>query len=592
MIEDNIDEDLYENDPDYIPENDEDVVEVAEYVQGNPQLPSRRTRIKYTAPMINEIRICKNSILHFAEKYFYIVNLDRGREKIKLYPVQKKLLQSMVSNNRFAVCSSRQMGKTTMLTIFSLHFTVFNNDKTVLIVANKENSAQEVMDRIRLAYEQLPIWLKPGVKTWQKTSIEFLNGSRIRISATSTSAGRGLSINCLLVDECAMIQEHQSAEFFKSVLPTISSSKNSKIILSSTPNGQNNYFYKVIKQAQSGNSPWKCMMIPWNLIPGRDEEWRKMAMADCENDPDLFEQEYNCKFLSEGTATIDTDYIELLEQNVQMPSVLISDDFKVWKAPELTHVYSIGVDVSDGIGECASCIQVLDITDLRDIQQVACYNNRFIDPSNFAKTIYEIATMWGKPWILIERNNMGATTVKDLMSEPFFYERVVSYDGTRKPNYKRPGVMSSTNVKYNGVTNMRYYMNTLRAVTLYDADTIKELQTFVKFPNGTFHKQNIAGVYDDRVTSLIWALFILFPEITDGYLNVLEYDKTGRPLKVENSYEVDESEFGLYGGLIIPDKDKSQPPPQGYYGYIPFDAHQNTDQMTYEELLEAGWRRA
>ena len=94
-----------------IPENDEDVVEVGEFVQGNQQLPSRKTKINYTPSMIKEIKKCKNSIIHFAEGHFYIVNLDRGREKIKLYPIQKKVLQAMNDNNRFAIVSSRQMGK-------------------------------------------------------------------------------------------------------------------------------------------------------------------------------------------------------------------------------------------------------------------------------------------------------------------------------------------------------------------------------------------------------------------------------------------------------------------------------------------------
>lgn len=578
------------DDLNYIPENDEEVIEVGEFVQGNPQLPSRKTKIKYTASMINEIKKSQTNILHFAERYFYIINLDRGREKIKLYPIQKKLLKSMKEYNRFAACCSRQSGKTTMLTIFALHYTIFNNDKTVLIVANKEGSAQEVMDRIRLAYEQLPIWLKPGVKTWQKTSIEFLNGSKIRISATSTSAGRGLSINCLIVDECAIIQEHQSAEFFKSVLPTISSSKNSKIILSSTPKGQNNYFYRVIQQAKTGESQWKYMSVPWNMIPYRDEEWKRTALADCDNDPVLFEQEYNCKFLSEGTAAIDKEFISMMESESIPPTIINTDDYKVWEVPNPSHIYTMGIDVSDGVGECASCIQVLDVTDLRNIRQVACYNNRFIDTSNFAKEIYDISLQWGKPWILIERNNMGASTVLSLEKEPFYYERLVSYDGKSKIDYSKHGIQSSTNVKYDGVANMRYYMNVLKVVKIPDMATLNELDTFVKKPNGTYGKQNISGVYDDRVMALCWALFLLHPPIAESCMSVTSYDTTGKPLTWEKSYEVDINDFKPIGGILIPDIKKPTIKPI-YNGYMPYDSSVDYDNMSYDDLIDAGWRK-
>ena len=142
----------------------------------------------------------------------------------------------------------------------------------------------------------------------------------------------------------------------------------------------------------------------------------------------------------EGTSTIDTSYLELLEKTCASPSVLESDNFKVWEEPNPSHVYSIGVDVADGVGECASCVQVVDITDLRDIRQVACYNDRFIDPDNFSKEIYEIAKIWGKPWILVERNSMGASTVAGLEHDPFYYERLVSYDAKTKIDYSKHGV--------------------------------------------------------------------------------------------------------------------------------------------------------
>lgn len=567
-----------------LPQTADDCVVNQVYFRDNPQLPSRQTTIEYSPDMIKEIHRCSKDIIYFAERYFHIINLDRGKEVIHLYKVQRKLLRAMVKNNRFAVVSSRQMGKTTMFTIFALWFTCFQSDKSILIVANKEEAAQEVLSRIRMAYEALPVWLKPALKEWQKQSVEFLNGSRIRIAATSESAGRGMAINCLLVDEAAYVTVQ---EFFSSVIPTITSSKNSKLLLSSTPNGTNNYFYKTIKRAQNGNSDWKYMSVPWWMIPGRDEEWRRKALDDVDGDPVMFEQEYCCKFREEGTGAVDMGLIDDLMILTSPPHVLNTDDYKVWEQPNPKRIYAIGGDVSDGVGGCASCLQVIDITNLRDIKQVACYNSRHIDPTNFAAEISKIALHWGNPWVAIERNAMGSETISALMREPFMYDKVVSYDGKSGIDYSKGGIMSSTNVKYDGVSNMRYWMNTVKCLTIRDKETLAEFKTFIKKPNGTFSKASGRNVFDDRVLALIWALFVLHSKVVGALYEVAELDDNGRPLRIYKT-----PQYETPGAYILDVPAHTHHPGMGvsqqaiYNGYIPYNENQD---YSLTELMQMGW---
>ena len=469
-------------------EDDEQYVVEKNYILKNPQLPSRLTKIKYEPWMAAEIKKCVEDPIYFAENYFYIVSLDEGRIKIPLYEIQKKILKMMVENNRVAVVSSRQMGKTTMMTIFALYYTIFQSDKTVLLVANKQGTAREVLGRIRLAYENLPVWLKPGVTEWQKESVKFANGSRIAISSTSTSAGRSFSINCLLIDECAFIPPHLSDEFFTSVLPTITPSKKSKLILTSTPNGASGYFYERVRDAMRGKTEWKYVSVPWTSIPGRDLEWYKKALSDCNNDEKFFSQEYACAFLQDGDMAFDKAYLEEMKRRTKEAPVLNTQEYKVWETPKQGHTYAMGVDVAEGVGDCASCVQVIDITDLTNIRQVACYNNRSIDPSHFAKVIFDIALQWGKPYVLIERNNMGIEVVSRLEGEPFYYPKLIAYDAAEREKAKRNGIISSVQSKYDGVSNMRYYMNVMRAMDIPDAQTLTEFDTFIRptrRPTGT-----------------------------------------------------------------------------------------------------------
>ena len=163
----------------------------------NPNLPSVGAEFEYSPKQINQLKKAAKNLLYFAENFFYIVSLDEGRQKIKLHPVQKRSLRKMRDNRFFILLASRQIGKTTMMTIYALWIACFNEDQRILIVANKEGTAIEIMQRIRMAYEELPNWLKPGVKEYGKTSITLANGTRIGISTTTGTAARGQSVNCV-----------------------------------------------------------------------------------------------------------------------------------------------------------------------------------------------------------------------------------------------------------------------------------------------------------------------------------------------------------------------------------------------------------
>jgi hypothetical protein len=172
----------------------------------NPSLPTSGAVFEYTPTMVKEIKKCTQNILHFAD-YFYIIHPDKGRMKIPLRPYQRRILRKMRDNRFFILLSPRQASKTTMYTIYALWHVCFENDKRVVIVANKEATATEIFKRIRLAYEELPPWLKPGVEIYAQTSMKLANGSEISISTTTGSAARGMSISCVTGDTLVCIQD-------------------------------------------------------------------------------------------------------------------------------------------------------------------------------------------------------------------------------------------------------------------------------------------------------------------------------------------------------------------------------------------------
>lgn len=516
---------------------------------GNQNLPAPGAEYEYTPEMAKDIQKSKKSILYFAENFFFIINLDRGRIKIKLHDYQKRILKSL-KNNRFVVMlSSRQSGKTTLMTIYALWVALFNPDQRILIVANKENTAKNIFKRVRLAYELIPNYLKPSVVEYGQTSMSLTNGSSIGISTTSSDAGRGDSCNCLILDELAFIEPNMLDNFWRSVYPIISSSSKSKIFVASTPNGIGNLFHTLFTDASKKGrdwNGWKAERVDWWEVPGRDEEWKENTIRTLQS-REAFAQEYENVFLSSGEGTIDGGLYEVMMADIKEPEYVFDDgNYLLWEEPKDGQTYAVGVDVGEGINQNATCIQVFNITDLTNIQQAAVYSSNKITPFYLAPKLREILQHWGNPPVLIERNNCGAQVVDNLRST-YNYESIVTW-GAKSGEYNinnRFGILSHTNTKHRGVINMRYWLNELRVVKIRDIKTLNELKDFIRHPNGTWSSRT-NSINDDRVMAMVWCLLLLENEICQRYFEIFKYDDNNRPLIIKSM------EYGFMSRVVSP----------------------------------------
>lgn len=240
---------------------------------------------------------------------------------------------------------------------------------------------------------------------------------------------------------------------------------------------------------------------------------------------------HNCVFINSGESSIDEALFAEMSQKCTEPKIVLDEgNYKIWEEPDPSKVYVAGVDVSEGVGIDASVIQIFDITDIRDIKQVAVYHNRHIPPLEFSNKLHTVLKNWGSPLALVERNNCGAQVV-DRLAFDMGYEKVVSY-GAKIANRAKPqmGMIAHTNTKYKGVMNMRYFINDMRAVTIADIETLKELKDFIRYPNGSWKAKG--GYHDDRVMAMLYSLFILEKELTERYFEILELDDHGKPVSI------------------------------------------------------------
>ena len=216
---------------------------------------------------------CALDVHYFTEKYCKVKTEDGSINNILLRDYQKEMLDNFV-NNRFSILmASRQVGKTISSSIFMLHTILFNNDKNIMIVANKGDTAVEIVDKIKSIYSLLPFFLKPGIKTWNQKSLTFENGCRIKTSARTKTPAIGFTIDVLYLDEFAHIPSNIIEPYYTAAFPTVSAVQNSKIIITSTPNGMNLFHRLLLDAERPDGDPlknnYKAMRVYWYQVPGR-----------------------------------------------------------------------------------------------------------------------------------------------------------------------------------------------------------------------------------------------------------------------------------------------------------------------------------
>jgi len=245
----------------------------------NPWLKSevgiRRAGVSFrmSADEQQEYVRCALDIHYFTEKYCKTKREDGSVGSILLRDYQKEILDNFVNNRFNILMASRQVGKTVSSAIFILHTILFSNDKNVMIVANKGDTAIEIVDKVKSIYTLLPFFLKPGVKTWNQKSLTFENGCRIKTSARSKTPAIGFTIDVLYLDEFAHIPSNIIEPYYTAAFPTVSAVQNSKIIITSTPNGMN-LFHRLLTDAERPDGDplknnYKPLRVYWYQVPGR-----------------------------------------------------------------------------------------------------------------------------------------------------------------------------------------------------------------------------------------------------------------------------------------------------------------------------------
>ena len=501
---------------------------------GNPNLKPIGYQHQFTPEQIQEIARCQEDPIYFIENYCHIVSLDRGLIKFKLYDCQKEKVRVILDNRKVVLMEGRQQGKTVTAAACILFYTIFQENKTVAILANKGASAREVLDRYQIMYENLPIWMQQGVRTWNKGNVELENGCKVFTAATTGSGIRGKSVNWLYIDEAAIIPNNVAEDFFASVYPTISSGVTTKILLTSTPLGYN-HFWKFWNEAEQNKNGFISHFIPYWEIPGRDEAWADEQLRTLGEVK--FNQEVLCQFLGSSNTLINGRTLSVMSS---IDPVFHNElGLDLYENPIKDRFYVISVDVARGVGGDFSAFTIVDVSEM-PYKLVGKFKNNMIAPMLFPDVIFKAAKDYNNAFVLVETNDIGGQ-IADILHKDLEYENILRTFSENGRTYLTAGfnktttlgVRTTKSVKRQGCFAIKSLLEE-KKLNIFDADIIHEFSTFVE-KNGSYVADET--YHDDLVMTLVLFGWLTtnqyFTELTD--INVRDKIYKQQMLQIEDS---------------------------------------------------------
>ena len=453
---------------------------------------------------------CAQDPAYFLKKYCVVQHPMKGKVPFHLWDFQEKSLQTFEDHRFNIILKARQLGLSTLTAGYSLWMMTFGQDKNILVIATKQDTAKNLVTKVRVMHANLPSWLKQNCVEDNKLSLRYKNGSQIKAVSSGEDSGRSEALSLLILDEAAFIDKIEP--IWAAASQTLSTG--GQCIALSTPNGVGNWFHKTWVGAEDGTNDWNWIKLHWNLHPERNDEWRKEQ--DKLLGPSLAAQECDCDFITSGQTVIDGIILEEYREthtNNPLEKRGIDSNFWVWQPPNYTKDYIVSADVSRGDGSDYSAFHVMDI---ESMEQVAEYKGR-LSTKDFGNMLVNVASEYNSALLVIENNNIGWATIQQVIDrgyENLFYTSKdlqyidVQHQLTNKYRTSERNMVAgfSTTMKTRPliISKLEEYFRD-ESVVVRSNRLIDELLTFVYVNN---RAEAMAGYNDDLVMSFAIGLWV------------------------------------------------------------------------------------
>ena len=451
---------------------------------------------------------CAKDPVHFMRKYCYIQHPQRGRIQFNLYPFQERVLGLFKDNPYSIILKSRQLGISTLTAAYSLWTMLFHKDKNVLCIATKQETAKNMVTKVKFMYENLPSWLSIDYIENNKLTLRLNNGSQIKATSASSDAGRSEAVSLLLIDEAAFIEN--IGEIWASAQQTLATGGG--CIALSTPYGTGGWFHQTWVKAESKENEFLPIKLPWFVHPERDKEWRD-RQDELLGDPRIAAQECDCDFSTSGDIVFYSEWLEFIKETTikdPMERRGADQNLWVWEAADYSREYMVTADVARGDGKDFSAAHVIDI---ETNTQVAEYKGH-MSPKEFGYFLVGLASEYNNALLVVENANIGWATLDAIIERQYknLYYSPKS-DAITAESYLRvyegnsemtPGFTMSMRTRPLVINKFREFVGD-RSATIQSKRLLEEMKVFI-WKNGRPEAQT--GYNDDLVMSFGIAMFL------------------------------------------------------------------------------------
>jgi hypothetical protein len=511
---------------------------------------------RYTLEEVKHLEACMDPVtgpIYFATNFLKIQHPVRGSIPFIPYDYQERLIDAYHNNKQCIAMLPRQMGKTTCACAYLLWYTMFVPEAQVLIAAHKYEGAQDIMNRYRFGYENLPDFIRAGVYSYNRNTIEYDNGARIQAVTTTENTGRGKSLSLIYCDEFAFVQPPEKAkEFWTALSPTLSTG--GKCIITSTPNSDEDQFALIWTEAQKrfdefgieqplGTNGFNSFFAHWNEHPDRDEAWAQTERAKIGEE--RFRREFDCEFLIFDETLINA--VRLAEMKGVEPTMIMGQT-RWYKDINPQATYLVAHDPSLGTGGDYGAIQVFEMPTM---EQVAEWRHNLTPIQNQVKVMREIlkyiqergTEKGGQPQLYysVENNTLGEAAlivIRDIGEENFpglFLSEPIRKGHVRK---FRKGFNTTHRTKITACSQLKNMLETQK-MKIYSKPLVSELKTFVATGVGFNAK---TGEHDDLISGVLLIIRMATvladwdPQIYDKLTERITEDQMPMPIFVSSGF--------------------------------------------------------
>ena len=472
-------------------------------------------KMSYTEAQILELARCADPVdgpAYFMANYFYIQHPTKGSIQYHPFEYQERLIHAYHANRYSISLMPRQTGKSTTAAGYLLWYAMFVPDSTILVAAHKYIGAQEIMQRVRYAYENCPDFIRAGVTSYNKGSLDFENGSRIVSQTTTENTGRGMSISLLYCDEFAFVRPTIASEFWTAITPTLATG--GKCIITSTPNSDEDQFAQIWRQANNcfdeygnvtplGKNGFKAFRSNWREHPDRDEKWASEMLAQLGEE--RFRREMECEFIIFDETLINPLH---LAEMAGIDPIEKQGQIRWYKRPERDKTYVVALDPSLGTGSDPAAIQVFEMPGLKQVAEWS-HNKTIVQRQcvilkEICGYLAEVAGN-NNVYYSVENNTLGEAALvainelgEENIAGTFLSEPKKGAAGVRY----RKGFTTTNKSKLSACSKFKSLVETKRLIVA-SKPLISELKNFVASGNSFAAK---IGEHDDLVMSALLAI--------------------------------------------------------------------------------------